>query len=188
MNQHLTDRGVERKSDRLKGKRLALAACGGIGAVELVRVTRELRRHGAQVTLFITPAVTTFISELSLEWAAGSKVIREAGADVDHLDTYDLVLVAPATLNTISKSALGITDNVVTLLIAGQLGRKAPLLFVPTMNVQLRNHPAFAEHVARLQQWGARFFPSEVEEDRLKMPAPETILEHVVKSLSASSS
>lgn len=183
MNQRLNDRGVERKSDRLKGKRVALAACGGIGAVELVRVTRELRRHGAEVTIFITPSVTAFISELSLEWAAGSKVVREAGAGVDHLEPFDLVVVAPATLNTISKCALGITDNVVTLLIAGQLGRNAPLLFVPTMNVQLRNHPAFAEHVTRLQLWGAQFFPSEVEENRLKMPSPELILEQAVKSL-----
>ena len=88
------------------------------------------------------------------------------------------------TLNTLAKSAVGLADNAVTLLIASQLGRKAPLLFVPAMNSQLRNHPLYDEYSARLRKWGAVFLESELEEDRLKMPSPEKVLECVLQVLS----
>ena len=180
MNQQILDRGVELKSQRLSKKQIALAACGGIAATELVKIIRELRRHGAEVTPFLTPSVEDFISAMSIEWAANRPVIVEPTVEVDHLDPFDAVVVAPATLNTIAKAAVGISDNSVTLLIASQLGRRGPLLFVPTMNLALREHPAYDEHVKRLEKWGATFFASEAEEDRLKMPPPEKFVDAVV--------
>lgn len=184
MTSHPKDKSVDVKSNRLAGRRIALAICGGIGAVESVKNARELRRHGAEVFAFFTPSTEEFITELSVEWASGHKVIKHPGADVDHLGPFDLVIVAPATLNTISKSSLGLSDNAVTLLIAGQLGRKAPILFVPAMNEQLRNHPLYDDYTKRLQSWGARFHERGPEEDRIKMPPSEELAEWAFKSLS----
>lgn len=183
MPNHLSDRGVETKSSRLNGKRLGFAVCGGIGAVEVVKLIRELRRHGASVAPFATPSMSRFITPLSVEWAAGEKLLTEAQAEVDHLEEFDLVIVAPATLNTVNKAALGLADNAVTLLVASQLGRKAPVLFCPTMNQQLRGHPAFAGARAQLEKWGAHFLEAKIEEDRLKMPAPEALAEAAIKLL-----
>jgi phosphopantothenoylcysteine decarboxylase/phosphopantothenate--cysteine ligase len=181
--QRISDTGVEAKSTQAKGRRIALGICGGIAAVESVKIIRELRRHGARVTPFFTPSVTAFIGELSVEWAAGEKVVLQTGADVDHLQDFDLVVVAPATLNTIAKSALAICDNAVSLLVAGQLGRRGKLLFVPTMNLDLQQHPAYPEYVKRLEGWGAKFFACAPQESRLKMPAPEEIAERVLELL-----
>lgn len=178
-----TDLGVSRKSERLAGRRIAFGVCGGIGAVEVVKIVRELRRHGADVTIFTTPTVSQFVGEVSLTWAAESPVRNAPTAEVYHLESYDIAIVAPATLNTISKAALGLADNAVTLLIASQLGRKGPLLFIPAMNVQLREHPAFDENVSRLTSWGARFIEPPLEEGRLKMPAPESFVEECEKAL-----
>jgi phosphopantothenoylcysteine decarboxylase/phosphopantothenate--cysteine ligase len=175
VKKNIVDKGVATKSSALFNRRIALGISGGIGAVELVKVARELRRHGAEVHAFFTPSVTRFISEMSIEWATGNKVVAAADADVTHLDEFDLVVVAPATLNTIAKCAVGISDNAVTLLVAGQLGRRAPVLFIPTMNIQLRQHPAFGPHQKTLRDWGARFFESTEAESRLKMPTPEEI-------------
>lgn len=183
MPNRIADTGVKAKSDRLQGRHLALGICGGIASVEIVKLARELRRHGARVTPFITPSVTRFVGDLSIEWACGEKVTEIVGPEADHLGDFDLVVVAPATLNTISKSALGIADNAVTLVIAGQLGRKAPLLFVPTMNLILQNHPLYPEYSQRLQKWGAAFLTASAEEDRLKMPPPEKIAEKVLEML-----
>ncbi len=180
----LADTGVQKKSRRLENRNLALAVCGGIAAVESVKILRELRRYGAKITPFFTPHVIDFITELSVEWAAGEKVVTKMGADVDHLDPFDLVIVAPVTLNTLSKSALGLADNPVTLLIAGQLGRKSPLLFVPTMNTQLLGHPLYLEYVTRLKGWGAEFLESEEEEGRVKMAPPERLVKRVIEVLS----
>jgi len=179
----LSDRGVKSKSEKLIGRRIGIGVCGGIGAVEVIKIIRELRRHGAEVTPFFTPGVTDFITELSVEWAAERKVVSRIGAGVDHLQTFHLVIVAPATLNTLSKCALGITDNPVTILVASQFGRNAPLLFVPTMNLDLKRHPLYEEYRNRLRSWGAEFFESEEDEDRLKMPAPETLAVRAIEML-----
>ena len=181
----ISDRGVQPKSQRWSDKTFAFAVCGGIGAVESVKLIRELRRHGANVVPYFTNEAARFISPLSVEWAAGKPAVVSLGPDVDHLDDYDLVIVAPATLNTIAKGALGLADNPVSLLIASQLGRQAPLLFVPTMNERLASNPAYREHLKKLEKWGALFLEQELEEDRLKMPSPETLVGAVERALGA---
>jgi phosphopantothenoylcysteine decarboxylase / phosphopantothenate---cysteine ligase len=169
----MRDTGVELKSRALEGKRVGFGICGGIGAVECVRLIREVRRHGADITAFLTPSAARFITPLSISWACQSPVRTEAGSEVDHLDEYDIVVVAPLTFNTMAKCALGMTDNAVALLVSGQLGRKGKLAFVPAMNSQLKNHPLFPEYQRTLENWGAKFLIEEEKEGRLKMPAPE---------------
>jgi len=183
MNPPNSDLGVNAKSSRLAGCTIALGIAGGIAAVETVKLVREWRRHGAEVTAFFSPDAKRFITPLSLEWATGRPVIEEAGADVDHLSTYDLVVIAPATLNTLSKAAAVITDTPVTLLLAGQFGRQGKVLIVPTMNEQLAKHPGYEEIVGRLKKWGAVFCQAPVEEGRLKMPAPELVAEETLRIL-----
>ncbi len=175
------DTGVEIKSDALQGVRVAFGICGGIGAVETVKILRELRRHGAQLTVFATPAALKFITELSLKWAAQGPILQDPGADVEHLEPFDIAVLAPLTLNTLTKCALGITDSAVSLMVAGQVGRKAPLVCVPTMNLQLQKHPLYAKYVAQLETWGARFFPSPEEEGRLKMPAADVFSKWLIE-------
>lgn len=177
----ITDKGVEKKSDHLSAKRIAFGISGGIGAVETVRLMRELRRHGAEITTFLTPSATRFITELSLAWASQGRVIGQAGEDVDHLDPFDVVVVAPLTLNTLSKCALGITDNPVTLLVAGQLGRGGKIALVPAMNLQLQRHPLYSHYCEVMERFGANFFPATPEEGRLKMPSPESFSEWLIE-------
>lgn len=179
----VADRGVEKKSQSLDGKRIAYAVCGGIASVEAVKGIRELRRHGARVSVFMTPDAAQFVGKMSLEWASGEPVVAEAGADVSHLEGFDAVLVAPATLNTLAKAALGLCDNAVTLLLAGQFGAHRPVLLAPTMNGQLASHPRYAEYRDLLQKWGARFVDAGFEEDRIKMPSHEKIAQAVIEAL-----
>lgn len=171
----IRDTGVETKSADLAGQRIAVCVCGGIGAVECVKLIRELRRHGAEVHAFVSPSVERFVTRLSLSWAAGREAVGELGPEADHLDPFSLVLVVPATLNTIAKCATGVADNAVTLVVAGQLGRRGRLGFVPAMNSALAVHPALTLHRKRLEEWGARFLVTDEEEGRLKVPSPERV-------------
>lgn len=177
----IADRGVRFKSEALLGKKIAVAVSGGIASVESIKIIRELRRHKAEVVAFFTPDVLKFITELPVEWASGNKVITDAKAEVDHLEEFDLVLVVPATLNTLSKAALGLADNVVTLLIASQIGKGAPLVLIPTMNSVLKAHPVFEKYQAELESWGAEFLISDEEEDRFKIPSHDVIADKVLK-------
>lgn len=183
MNRKITDRGVAQKSKTLQGIKVALAVCGGIGAVESVKIIRELRRRGAQVQTFMTPSALRFITALSLEWASEQKAIVEEGPEANHLESFDLVAVAPATLNTISKAALGVADNAVLLLVASHLGAGKKLFFAPTMNRQMLEHPLYREHVKTLQSWGAEFFESQEEESRIKMPDPIAFADWIEKKV-----
>jgi phosphopantothenoylcysteine decarboxylase/phosphopantothenate--cysteine ligase len=181
----IQDKGVENKSSRLVGKRVGFGICGGIGAVETIKLIRELRRHGADITVFLTPSATRFVTRLSVEWAAQGKVIEEAGADVDHLDPFDVIVVAPLTWNTLAKAALGLTENPVALALAGQFGRKGPVALVPAMNLQLSQHPLYGKYASQLESWGAHFYPSPEEEGRLKMPTPVDLAEWLMEVLNA---
>lgn len=172
MENQIPDRGILSKSKGLKDLKVAFAVCGGIGSVESVKMIRELRRRGARVQAFMTPSAARFITAFSLEWATEHPVFTEETSEAEHLREFDLVVVAPATLNTISKSALGIADNVVLLLIASHLGAKRKALFVPTMNAQMWQHPLFPIYSQTLKGWGAEFLESKEEEGRIKMPDP----------------
>jgi phosphopantothenoylcysteine decarboxylase/phosphopantothenate--cysteine ligase len=175
------DLGVKAKSSRLSGKNVAVAVSGGIGAVEVVKIIRELRRHGAKVTSFMTPSAGRFIGEDALSWASNRAVVKEGSYEVEYLEPFDILVVAPITLNTLSKASLGITDNVVGLLIASHLGAKRPALFVPAMNATMKAHPVYADYCKRLISWGVDFLESEEEEDRMKMPSPEAVLKRVLE-------
>lgn len=170
MKEKVTDRGVVQRGGGLLGFKVAFAVCGGIGAVESVKMIRELRRRGAQVKALMTSAATKFITPLSLEWATEQPVTLDDSGKAEHLEEFDVVVVAPATLNTISKAALGIADNAVLLLIASHLGAKRKIFMVPTMNVQMLEHPLYNTHVTSLKNWGTEFFEGKEEEERIKMP------------------
>ncbi|MCB0405388.1 MAG: hypothetical protein KDD51_11435 [Bdellovibrionales bacterium] len=183
MKKPILDKGVNEKSAQLRGKRVAVGASGGIGAVGLVKVFRELRRHGAQVSPFATPSVFKFITPLSLSWAADHPVVREPDESVEHFEEFDLVVVAPATLNTLAKCASGITDNAVTLLVAAAVGGGIPIVVVPTMNMRLLRHPMYEQSRRILESWGVEFFQTPTEEDRLKMPAAEVLVPFLIDKI-----
>lgn len=179
MNSYLKDKSVEKKSDLLSGQEIAVAICGGIGAVEIVKIIRELRRHGANVTPFMSKGAERFITPLSVGWAADRPAVVELTAEVEYLKPFQVVLVAPATLNTLNKSAQGVADTVVTLLIATQISKRGSVLFVPAMNAEMASHPLYQSNLEKLSSWGCRFYEGKETEWRYKMPEPEKLVEWV---------
>lgn len=174
------DLSVRKKGSSLKGKKIALAIAGGIGATEAVKIAREIRRQGGSVKAFMSPQARRFITPLSVEWATLQKPVLRAGPQVEYLEAFDVVLVTPATLHTLSKSALALSDNVVDLVIANQLGSKGKVMMVLAMNSQLWTHPLVETYQKTLESWGVRFFPGEEEEDRLKVPEAKALVEWLI--------
>ncbi len=187
---HLDDRGVTVKNHFLKGTTVAIAVTGGIGAVEVPRIIRELRRFGSEVQVYTTSQALQFITPLSLEWASGKKVKNIFTAAAEQVFNEDILLVAPATANIIAKAATGIADDTVSTLIVGALGKsqfilknypgRIPpvLLMIPAMHAYLNAHPQFKIHYQTLADNGFTFIESRKdpdEKDKLKMPSPESI-------------
>lgn len=178
-NHRNEDLEVERKSGTLDGKKIAFAICGGIASVESVKLARELRRHGASVKGFLSEGAEKFITPLSVEWATQNSVVTGFDSSADHLSPFDLILVAPMTLSTLNKIAVGIADNCVTLLLASHIGLRTPVLMVPTMNANMTHHPLFSKNTALLEAWGCEFLYEEIQENRMKFPSLERIVQRV---------
>src|SRR5438093_10803234 len=108
-----------------------------------------------------------------LEWATGNPVVRELTGKLEHIALagnssghVDLVLIAPATANTIGKMASGIDDTPVTTVAATAIGSKIPVLVAPAMHEPLYDHPIVQQNIARLEEDGIEFIQHEVVEGK----------------------
>lgn len=174
------------RSDRLTGKRLALAVTGSIAAVETVKLARELIRHGAEVVPFMSQAATDIVHPNALEWATGNEPITRLTGQVEHLmaadGRLDGIVLAPATANTLAKAALAIDDTPVTSLVSTSLGQ-VPIVIAPAMHEQMIDNPATSEHLDELEARGAEIVMPTMEEDEAKLAPFEVIVEHVIREM-----
>ena len=144
------DVDVESHSSALANKHVALGVTGGIAATETVRLCRELRRHGASVTVIMTTAATKVITPLAVGWASQGPVITDWSADMSQLDEYDAVVIAPASRNFISRFLNGMMDHPLLMACSAARGRDVPILLVPSMHSDLFDDPVTQDLLERL--------------------------------------
>ncbi len=145
----------------LKGKQIILGITGGIAAYKSVDLASQLTKLGASVHAVLTDNASNFVAPLSLEVMTANKVHQKQYAGnlghIDHIqlaDKADLVLIAPATANTIAKLASGVTDN---LLLDLCLVTRAPIMIAPAMNTKMWQHPTVLKNVEYLKSIGYEF-------------------------------
>jgi len=175
------------RSEKLKGRKIVLGITGSIAAVECVKLCRELIRDGAEVHVVMTKDSQTIIHPWAMEFASGRKVITEIDGGVQHValcgdvpDKADLLLIAPATANTISKMAHGIDDTTVTTFATTAIGSGIPVIVVPAMHGTMISHKIVQENIEKLRKLGVVFLQSKVDQSRLKMPSHEHIVSSVI--------
>lgn len=146
-----------------EGGEVLLGVTGGIAAYRAVDLVRELRRRGFGVAVAMTPAARSFVGEATFVALTGRPVLggerAEPGGDrgsdaFPHLDVgrrADVLVVAPATANSIARFAGGLADDV---LAATYLGFEGPVIVCPSMNVRMWQHPATQRAVAQLRSDG----------------------------------
>ena len=176
---------VETAGNYLAGKRIALCVSGGIAAIETPKIARMLRRYGADVKAYVTGEAGKFIGIAALEWGTGKEVVSTLTGRAEHICQEDLVLVAPATLNTIDKIFAGIADNPVTTLTASALGKKVPVYLAPTMHETLYRNPFLSANLLKAGEYGMHIIPPRISEGKAKMPRLETIVAKVARELSS---
>lgn len=143
----------------LKDKKIILGICGSIAAYKAAMLTRLLVKAGADVQVIMTPEATKFISPLTLATLSGKSVLTKYSDDESgvwnnhvHLGLWaDLLLIAPATANTLAKLAQGHCDN---LLSAVYLSARCPVFIAPAMDLDMWAHPATQNNVSLLQHYG----------------------------------
>ena len=115
---------------------VVLCVTGSVAAIEAVKLARELRRQGARVKCFMSDDACHIIHPYAMEFATGEKVVLDLTGEIEHVKyaRADVVLVAPATANVISKFAYKIADNPINTLLITAFGYKTPIIFVPSMH------------------------------------------------------
>ena len=155
---------------------IVLCVTGSIAATETIKLAREFRRQGHSVKAFMTKEATKIIHPNALEFATGQEVVLELTGKIEHVkySQTDLILVAPATANTISKFAYKISDNPVNTLLITAYGHDTPIVFVPSMHDSM--YDAVSENVEKLKEDGIKFVNPRIDEGKAKFPAIEDIV------------
>jgi len=181
-------------------KNIILGVCGGIAAYKSAELLRLLIKQGAQVQVVMTQSATEFVSPLTFQALSGQTVRSElfdldAEAGMGHIELArwaDLILLAPATANTIAKIAQGVADNLLTTLC---LASQAPLLVAPAMNQKMWHHSATVNNIDILSQRQSVFLcgPAEGEQacgdvGQGRMEEPEAILDYYAAQIEKTSS
>lgn len=146
----------------LAGRTIILGVTGSIAVYKVVQVARELTQAGARVDVLMTEGATRFVTPLTFQTLTRRPVVTDLWQDwtedaQGHIslgEQADVMLVAPASAQTIARLALGLADDMVSLT---ALATYAPLVIAPAMNYHMWEHPATREHVRTLEARGATF-------------------------------
>jgi phosphopantothenoylcysteine decarboxylase/phosphopantothenate--cysteine ligase len=166
----------------LSGVNVALGVTGSIAAVRTVELAHELRRQGAAVRAVTTPAATSIIHPWALEFATDRPPVTELTGAVEHVELCgvtgwaDVLLVAPATANTVGKMAAAIDDTPVTTCATTALGAGVPVVVAPAMHEPMYDHPGVLDSLDVLEDWGVRFVDPRIEEGKAKIAADDDVV------------
>jgi phosphopantothenoylcysteine decarboxylase / phosphopantothenate---cysteine ligase len=183
----------------LKGRKILLGVSGSIAAYKSAFLVRLLIGQGADVRVVMTTSATAFITPLTLSTLSKNEVYSsyfnsETGQWHNHVDLAlwaDLILVAPATSNTIAKMAKGICDN---LLLAVYLSARCPIMIAPAMDKEMNEHASLQSNISQLLSIGNLVLETNSGElaSGLKgygrMLEPEEIVERIVAHFELSKS
>ncbi len=148
----------------LQGKHIVIGISGSIAAYKIASLIRLLRKEQATVQVIMTEEATQFITPLTLSTLSNNPVFvdyyqEKTGEWNNHVhiaEQADLILIAPATANTLAKCALGLCDN---LLLAVYLSAKGPVSFAPAMDLDMWKHPAVQHNIQLLKSFGHTIIP-----------------------------
>ena len=135
----------------------------------------------------MSEAACEIIHPNSMEFATGNEVVTELTGNIEHVkySQEDLILVAPATANTISKFAYKIADNPISTLLITAYGHDTPILFVPSMHDSM--FMAIEENIAKIKSEESAFFmPPVMDEGKAKFPSNEDIVLESLRCISLS--
>jgi phosphopantothenoylcysteine decarboxylase/phosphopantothenate--cysteine ligase len=147
--------------------KILLGVTGGIAAYKAAELTRELQRRGADVQIVMTASAERFVTPLTFASLSGKQVLTSlwqpqseaaygnpAPFEIEHIaiaQQIDVLVIAPATANTIARLAHGIADDLLTTI---ALATTAPVVVAPAMNVNMWHHPATQQNLSTLRSRG----------------------------------
>ncbi|MGY5151237.1 MAG: bifunctional phosphopantothenoylcysteine decarboxylase/phosphopantothenate--cysteine ligase CoaBC [Candidatus Nitrosopumilus sp. bin_6a] len=182
----VSSHGVE-----LSGKRIVLCVAGSVAAYKAIELARLLMRHGADVKCVTSNAVTKLVQPEYFKWATGNEVITKLTGELEHIrladyNQSDLIIVYPATANTLGKLANGIDDTPVSTVLTVGFGSKIPILMCLAMHASMYENSAVKKNIKFLKN-KIEFLSPKMIEGKAKSPEPEDVLDFVLNKFGFSS-
>ncbi len=176
--------------NNLNNKKILLIICGGIAAYKSLEIIRLLKKNGVIIKTILTKNGAKFVTPLSITSLSQSKVYQdlfsiENEAEMDHISLSrwaDLILIAPATANTISKLANGNSDDLASTV---TLASNKKIFFAPAMNIKMWDHESTKQNIVKLKTYDYRMIGPNIgdmacgEYGEGKMSEPEEIVNHL---------
>ena len=176
--------------NNLENKKILLIICGGIAAYKSLELIRLLKKKGSLVKTILTKNSQKFITPLSVSSLSQEKIYsdlfdHENEAEMDHISLSrwaDLILIAPATANTISKLSYGLADDLASTVC---LASNKKILLVPSMNVRMWEHKTNKENINKLKSLNYGIIGPEIgdmacgEYGEGKMTEPKEIINYL---------
>ena len=173
--------------NHLTNKKILLIICGGIAAYKSLEIIRILKKNGVSIKTILTKNGAEFVTPLSITSLSQSKVYQdlfslENEAEMDHISLSrwaDLILIVPATANTISKLANGNTEDLASTVV---LASNKKVFIAPAMNVRMWNHKSTKENINKLKTYNYKLIGPETGEMACgeygegKMSEPDVII------------
>ncbi|MFX1493788.1 MAG: bifunctional phosphopantothenoylcysteine decarboxylase/phosphopantothenate--cysteine ligase CoaBC, partial [Promethearchaeota archaeon] len=185
---------IETKGTILRGKTICMCLTGSVAIINAPIIARELMRLGAEVISVLSKAATELINPSLMHWATGNPVITKLTGEVEHVllagyrpnaaGKADLILVCPATANTISKIANGIDDTPVTTVVSTAFGSSIPIVIVPAMHESMF-HPILEKNISTLKKYGIDILGPRISEGKAKIAKLDDIIDRVIDLLVA---
>ena len=176
----------------LLNKKILFIICGGISAYKSLETIRLFKKNGADIKTILTTSAKEFVTPLSITSLSQGKVYSdlfsvENEAEMDHISLSrwaDIIVIAPATANTISKLAQGTTDDLASTVV---LASDKDIILAPAMNVRMWEHPTTKTNIKKLKGFGYKLIGPDVgdmacgEYGEGKMSDPSVIAEEIDK-------
>jgi len=176
--------------NNLLDKKILIIICGGISAYKSLEVIRSLKKNGAKVKTILTKSALEFVTPLSVASLSQEKVYTdlfnvENESEMDHISLSrwsDVILVVPATANTISKLSTGSSDDLASTVI---LASNKDIFLAPAMNVRMWEHPSTKDNLNKLKKYGYKIIGPEIgdmacgEFGEGKMTEPNEIIKEI---------
>ena len=180
--------------NKLNNKKVLLIICGGIAAYKSLELIRILRRNNNKIKTVLTNSGRQFVTPLSITSLSNEKVYTDifdykTESEIDHISLSrwaDIILIAPATANTISKISNGLADDLASTLV---LASNKKIFIAPAMNVRMWENKTNKENINKLNEFGYSFIGPEIgdmacgEYGEGKMSEPEKIFDCLNKYL-----
>ena len=175
----------------LSERKIILCVAGSVAAYKAIELARLLMRHGADVTCVTSDAVTKLVQPDYFKWATGNEVITKLTGELEHIrladyNQSDLIIVYPATANTLGKLANGIDDTPMSTVLTVGFGSKIPILMCLAMHASMYDNAAVKKNVDFLKN-KIEFLTPQITEGKAKASEPEDVLEYVLRKFGFSS-